>query len=277
MELNDAYTLIASAFDAGTVANGYLVTGDMPRCEMLAEKLVRKIFPSGVVDVKSETTGAVTGYTHPDLVRLDPKGAKRIIPVDLMRDGMIEPMSTTAFAGGWKVGVIAGADRMEAPSANAFLKLLEEPPAKTVFLLLSDTPDAILPTIISRTQRIDLRLSAGLLDKDNAAAIAEAMSAPGLDSVYAKAQVARQLTEIYEDLKEIVENEEGDLSAMRKAFFRTVLNVVRGWLIDAKLPEYKIFHDYTAVEEAHRQVSESMKSDAVLSFMCDRMFFPDGR
>lgn len=46
---------------------------------------------------------------------------------------------------------------MNVECANKLLKLLEEPPLKTVFLLVSEEPDLLLPTIVSRTQRINLK------------------------------------------------------------------------------------------------------------------------
>lgn len=46
---------------------------------------------------------------------------------------------------------------MQLPCANKLLKLLEEPPEKTIFLLVSEAPDMILPTILSRTQRFNIR------------------------------------------------------------------------------------------------------------------------
>ena len=266
MELDDAYTLISSAIDTGHAANGYLIAGDLFRCEQLVKRILLKLFPEAVAQIE--------GACHPDVVRLEPDGAKRIIKVDAMRERIVEPMSVTAFSGGWKVGVIAGADRMEAPSANAFLKLLEEPPAKTMFLLLTDAPDMILPTIVSRTQRVDLRLSAGLLADADRTEIEEIFTASGISGTYAKAQAAKTLTEVYEDLRARVEEEEGDLAAMRKAFFKTVLFYVRRWMVDRRLPEYQVFHDINAVEEAYRQVTRSLSAEPVLSFMCDRMFFP---
>jgi DNA polymerase III delta prime subunit len=57
------------------------------------------------------------------------------------------------------------------------LKTLEEPAPKTLFLLLTDQPDAILPTIVSRAQRIDLPLSSGELEGDDYDEIAEAFAA----------------------------------------------------------------------------------------------------
>ena len=46
---------------------------------------------------------------------------------------------------------------MNEPTANKLLKILEEPPAETAFLLVSDEPERLLPTILSRTQRVEFR------------------------------------------------------------------------------------------------------------------------
>lgn len=58
--------------------------------------------------------------------------------------------------GGWRVAVIYPAAAMNAISANALLKVLEEPPAHTIFLLVADAPDRLLPTLVSRCRRLPL-------------------------------------------------------------------------------------------------------------------------
>ena len=55
-----------------------------------------------------------------------------------------------------KVGILWGVEKMNAPAANAFLKLLEEPPKKTFFLLLCEDSELILPTVRSRCQELPL-------------------------------------------------------------------------------------------------------------------------
>ncbi len=57
-----------------------------------------------------------------------------------------------AFEGGWRVAVVMHADRMRVESANALLKTLEEPPARSLLILTSSTQEALLPTIVSRCQ-----------------------------------------------------------------------------------------------------------------------------
>lgn len=53
---------------------------------------------------------------------------------------------------GWKVFIITQAEKMSVEAANNLLKLLEEPPAQTVFILLTAQPEQLLPTVLSRCQ-----------------------------------------------------------------------------------------------------------------------------
>jgi DNA polymerase-3 subunit delta' len=62
--------------------------------------------------------------------------------------------------GRWRIVVLYPADALSVISANALLKALEEPPPNTIFLLTSDAPDRLLPTIISRCQKFALSLPA---------------------------------------------------------------------------------------------------------------------
>lgn len=71
-------------------------------------------------------------------------------------DELFRKLSLKASQGGYKVCIIWLAERMNETAANKLLKILEEPPAKTLFLLLVEEPDKLLETIRSRTQRIDI-------------------------------------------------------------------------------------------------------------------------
>jgi DNA polymerase III subunit delta' len=65
---------------------------------------------------------------------------------------IVKALSLKAFEGGYKVMIIWQADKMNTATANKLLKLLEEPPQKTVFLLIAESEDDILQTILSRCQ-----------------------------------------------------------------------------------------------------------------------------
>lgn len=72
-------------------------------------------------------------------------------------DEIIRKLSLKSSEGDFKIVIIWLPEKLHQVCANKLLKLLEEPPAHTVFLLISENPDAILPTILSRTQRFNMR------------------------------------------------------------------------------------------------------------------------
>lgn len=83
--------------------------------------------------------------------RIDERGRKPIISADESQ-AIIRKLSLRSFEGGFKVMIIWMAEEMNPFCANKLLKILEEPTKNTVFILLSEQPDALLPTIVSRTQ-----------------------------------------------------------------------------------------------------------------------------
>lgn len=101
----------------------------------------------------------IAAGNHPEflaLERLVKDGGKdfaRNITVDQVR-GLINRMQMTIAIGHWRVAIIDAIDDLEAGAANALLKTLEEPPAKTLFLLVSHSPGRLLPTIRSRCRTL---------------------------------------------------------------------------------------------------------------------------
>ena len=124
----------------------------------------------------------VEAGSHPDLMRLErlPKESgtelARSITVDQVR-GLQRLFSTTASMSPWRVVIIDAIDDLERPAANALLKNLEEPPANSLFLLVSHASERLLPTIRSRCRQ--LRLSP--LDDDAMTAALKA-ALPDADS-----------------------------------------------------------------------------------------------
>lgn len=65
--------------------------------------------------------------------------------------------SQTASEGGWRIAIIDAADEMNVSAANALLKLLEEPPEKSILILIAHSPGKLLPTIKSRCRQMALK------------------------------------------------------------------------------------------------------------------------
>lgn len=112
----------------------------------------------------------ISAGTHPDLVVVEPlmdddaestavAGSVRSKPisVDQIR-AMTESLGLTAHREAGKVVVVRPADALNVAASNALLKSLEEPPTSVLFLLVSDRPAWLLPTVRSRCQRVSVDL-----------------------------------------------------------------------------------------------------------------------
>lgn len=82
---------------------------------------------------------------------IDSKGRKPTIGNDESLE-IIKSLALKSYEGGYKVMIIWGAEEMNDTSSNKLLKILEEPPAKTLFILISNNQERLLQTILSRTQ-----------------------------------------------------------------------------------------------------------------------------
>ncbi|MEM6466758.1 MAG: DNA polymerase III subunit delta' [Pseudomonadota bacterium] len=84
------------------------------------------------------------------------KRLRTTIGVDEVRK-MKSFFAMSSAEGGWRIGIIDAVDEMGPGAANALLKLLEEPPARTVFLIIAHQPARLLPTIRSRCRTLPLQ------------------------------------------------------------------------------------------------------------------------
>lgn len=94
---------------------------------------------------------------HPDVQAVLPTGAKQIIKIAQIRE-IVKSAAGRPYEGDRRVWILDGveAGHFGAEAANAFLKVLEEPPEHVVFILLAANPMAVLPTIRSRCQQLAL-------------------------------------------------------------------------------------------------------------------------
>lgn len=103
----------------------------------------------------------ISAFSHPDFVALsrmtapDKKAPSATIPVDSVRRAM-GLFGSTSADGGYRICIVDSAEDLTISSANALLKLVEEPPPRSVFLIVSHMPQRLLPTIRSRCRRLSL-------------------------------------------------------------------------------------------------------------------------
>jgi DNA polymerase-3 subunit delta' len=102
--------------------------------------------------------GLVMRGLHPDVVEFEPGGFSYLVDKDV-RERILPEASRAPIEADRKVLVLFEAERLKGnqnESANALLKTLEEPPPRTVVVLVTGAPDDLLPTVRSRCQRVDL-------------------------------------------------------------------------------------------------------------------------
>ena len=149
---------LSAARRKGKMAHFYLISG--PRGSgkhTLADLLAAAMLcqepdaPCGVC----KTCRKVLGHIHPDDITIDDP-EKKTVPVDLIRQARAD-IYIRPNEGARKIYRFPRAQDMGIPGQNALLKVLEEPPEYGVFLLLTDNPDKLLPTIRSRCVELKLR------------------------------------------------------------------------------------------------------------------------
>lgn len=154
---------LLSRLDSGRLPGGILIHG--PRGigkATLAFDLARKIFERTGDESPSHIAAQVAAGAYPNLfvmrkaARETGKGYYTQIRVDEVR-GFIDGMHKTRGRAGHRIALIDPIDDCNPSSANALLKILEEPPADTTFLLVSHRPGSLLPTIKSRCFQVALR------------------------------------------------------------------------------------------------------------------------
>jgi DNA polymerase III subunit delta' len=164
-EQQQVVQLLQRSLERGRLGHAYLFTGgDLAELEAMARALAKTV---NCVQPRVSAAGAaldscdhcsscrrIDDALHPDVHWVRPESKLRIITIDQMRDLMGEVHLKPTEAR-YKVAVIVGADRLNVQAANAFLKTLEEPPPRSILIVLSTEPQRILETILSRCLRLN--------------------------------------------------------------------------------------------------------------------------
>jgi DNA polymerase-3 subunit delta' len=165
---SEAEATILDAIRAGRMHHAWLITGpEGVGKATLAYRFARRLLAgrpaedSLALDPGNPVFRRVAANSHADLLTVErmfnekTKRMKTQIAVEDVRkiNGF---MSLTPAEGGWRVVVVDGAEELNAASANALLKILEEPPPRAILLLVCSAPGRLLPTIRSRCRRLRL-------------------------------------------------------------------------------------------------------------------------
>src|ERR1700754_1083824 len=171
----EAEAALLSAYRSGRIPHAWLIGGAQGIGKAtLAYRMARFVLAnrhahapavqraqSLAVDADDHVARQITAGAHGGLLVLErglnDRGVLRtVITVDETRE-TISFFGSTAAVEGWRVCIVDTVDELNPNAANALLKLLEEPPQQSLFLLVSHAPARVLPTILSRCRKLMLR------------------------------------------------------------------------------------------------------------------------
>lgn len=191
----------AGAIMSGRMHHAWLISGPKGIGKAtLAYRMARTLLKHGAgaavppdltVPMDDPVFRKVMALSHPDLLLLRRPVDKTdriqgVMPVDEVRKAF-DFFSLSAGEGGWRVCIVDSADDMNIAAANALLKILEEPPRQSIFLLISHSPGRLLPTIRSRCRKLML---SSLNDRDLLQVVAAHFPELNKDELHLAAQLA---------------------------------------------------------------------------------------
>jgi DNA polymerase-3 subunit delta' len=175
--------------------------------------------------------------------------------IDRVHEDLLRPMSFRPVEGGYKFALITDVEHMNESAANAFLKLLEEPPPQTVFVLTTSRPEQLLPTIVSRCQRLRFdpllpeSIEEALEEREEMEATKAGMLARMADGSYSRAlelavnddlMTSRQLVldffrSAYTQKVEPLNKHIDEISSQGRERVKSVLRLMLRWIRDLML------------------------------------------
>jgi DNA polymerase-3 subunit delta' len=226
---------------------------------------------TGAADLEIDACGTcaacrrIARGTHPDVIILEPAdtGSIKIEPVrDVIGRAQYRP-----FEGRRRVVIIEHADALTQDAQSALLKILEEPPPASVFLLVTSSPDALLPTVQSRCPRLRFgRLSA-----------AEVTAALTRDHGYTEADAHAVAADADGSIGRALEAEAADAAAARTTAQQWLMQAARSGDLPARVQMAQAFFPkkgLPAVERARlaaclRAMSSLLRDLGILSTRAD--------
>lgn len=232
----------------------------------LANPALRILFPLPRPKDSGDDEGTSESYTDTQQKQIDElfaaKAADPYIPMQLPggQEILIEHIRAlrqefrlTSFSGGWRIVILSQADRLRVEAANAFLKLLEEPPDNVMFILTSSRESRLLPTIVSRCQILRFPpLPEGVLmqelrerlkvDEGKALACARLADGSWREAVrWAKEDPAGEMSKAVNLLRDLVKGDPGVLDQLTDTWaqagageFSDMLFLLSKWLRDVQ-------------------------------------------
>ena len=243
----DSWKNVKHSFSNGHIAHAYLLEGSPSKGGFDFSVRMLQLLFCGAAEKSNDKCSccqSIRSQKHVDILWLEPSSKSRqIVVADV--ENLINRMNKTSFTGGWKAAVILHADRLQSAAENKLLKILEEPPERSILILVSENVNGLLPTIKSRCQRINCGGSEKSFDIDIENLLSIFPPQTSLEAILATNQIIELLkaaSEYHSDqltLDQSIDDEsiskevlDARLVAYRKQDQHTIIDQLLYWLRD---------------------------------------------
>ncbi|GAA5497352.1 hypothetical protein Rhal01_03546 [Rubritalea halochordaticola] len=303
-----AFELVSAAHERGRLGHAFLITGDaVAGGERLAARMIEMVNGGGE-DVTSglDLFGEAPPPEPKSLAELEgdlvsvvrPEMKSRRISVKQMRE-LERRLHQSSERDKWKIGVVIDADRMGVEAENAFLKTLEEPPDRCLMLLVTSSPERLLPTILSRCVRLPLMTEDAREEYEGERELVEALSRiakNGLGSVSGALSIKAAFSKLLDKRKSTIskaneaaykdevttykQTTEGDWLKRREEYYKALteseyllersryIDILIGWLGDVVRAKVEVETlDYPKQAAVTKAVAETEDLETLLRRM----------
>lgn len=208
--------------------------------------------------------------TNPDLLEIAPENG--VITIDVIRE-IKNQLRFSPMNGICRSIIIDQAEMMNANAANAALKILEEPPAGNHFFLITATPTQLLPTIISRCQKIEF---SPLTDRELIEHLTKQHSYTSEDAAAAARVAGGSIEKALNITPELIDSVHSDVHQLLKSYSATgVLEISEKWASDKENLEkilyvlHRVFHEalLDATKKEQASVQNNAGQDGLIKFI----------
>jgi DNA polymerase III subunit delta' len=211
---DEAFNLLSESRKRGRFAQAYLISGSKGSGKRrLIERLAALLQGESREPLKNA-----------DVHLVEPQMKTRVIGVGAIRE-LLGELQLSSLLGGSKIAIIQDADRMNTEAANALLRTLEEPPGHSYFFLLTEQPEQLLETILSRCIEVPLRSTERQKPTARQQALLETLRqlpSSGSADLAAVFNVVRQFTALLAAAKEEIQDISEEAFKKEEAVFKQV-------------------------------------------------------
>jgi DNA polymerase-3 subunit delta' len=184
------WELLKKMVKLGRVPHALLFSGSSPEKRKIALEFIKLV------------NGGHVKEGHPDLYIIGPQDGKEI-KISQIRE-LHSKLSLKSYSASFKSVIIDKAHTLNQEAQSAFLKLLEEPKGQTLFILITNFPEFLLPTILSRVEHLKFYSALPVLTDSQKRIISEMLQVKRGDLAL-RFQYAKKLSEDPQSLREILE------------------------------------------------------------------------